>query len=720
MLRKLLSVLLSVCILLSVLTVSSLAVSAREADIAGIGVTDSTGNWKYVPLDDGTVQIKTWGAGFKTADVVIPSVLDGKKVTSVSGDWDINSYVESVTLPDSITTLDNRSFYCFENLKSVTFSKNLKSIDWGAFGECSNLEELKLPEGLESIGESAFEKCYKLYSLTIPDSVTSVGEYAFKESGLQSVKLGKGLKEISGDMFWGSSLESIDLSTIEKINGYAFGSCGNLEEVFIPKTVTEIGKCPFHHCSNLRSIVVESGNPVYDSRGNCNAIVKTAENKVIQACPGTNGFPEGAEIIGDSAYADLEGLTSVVIPDTVTKLEEYAFARCYNLTSVKISDSVLYIGKNAFYDDQALKTVDLGNSVQVIDSDAFEICSSLESIVIPDSVTFMGTGVFSYTPGLKKVVIGNGLPGIPAETFDQSNTDGTSKLEEVIIGESVAAIGQDAFEDCVSLKSIVIPENVEKLYEDAFNGCDNLTEVTLLNPDIEIDRRAFNRTMYQNRSLIKTVTLKGYNGSTAEEFPKICNSVDIYPTNYNYSKFVSIGDAPEKPAYYYIIGDMTDWEVDEDYKMTLNEETGEYEYIMELNGDSEFKVVCVKGKEKTWFPDGLDNNYGQNGEIKKTGKYTIRFRPDFDGGDNWFYGCILVVPEALPAKLGDANGDGEVDSVDATIVQRAATKIQVPYSEEQLMCADVDGDGSLTIVDASFIQRYDSKIAVPYPVGEAK
>jgi hypothetical protein len=81
---------------------------------------------------------------------------------------------------------------------------------------------------------------------------------------------------------------------------------------------------------------------------------------------------------------------------------------------------------------------------------------------------------------------------------------------------------------------------------------------------------------------------------------------------------------------------------------------------------------------------------------------------------------IMLSIDPSTAIVGDANGDGEVDSVDATIVQRAATKIQVPYSEEQLMCADIDGDGSLTIVDATFIQRYDSKIAVPYPVGEAK
>ena len=68
--------------------------------------------------------------------------------------------------------------------------------------------------------------------------------------------------------------------------------------------------------------------------------------------------------------------------------------------------------------------------------------------------------------------------------------------------------------------------------------------------------------------------------------------------------------------------------------------------------------------------------------------------------------------------LGDADGNGEVDMTDATVIQRVATMIAVPYDEEQLMCADIDDDGDLTIVDATFIQRYSTRIAVPYPIGE--
>lgn len=71
-----------------------------------------------------------------------------------------------------------------------------------------------------------------------------------------------------------------------------------------------------------------------------------------------------------------------------------------------------------------------------------------------------------------------------------------------------------------------------------------------------------------------------------------------------------------------------------------------------------------------------------------------------------------------PALLGDADGSGEVDTIDATIIQRYATKVAVPYDEDQLMNADIDGDGDLTIVDATFIQRFATKVKTPYPIGE--
>lgn len=110
----------------------------------------------------------------------------------------------------------------------------------------------------------------------------------------------------------------------------------------------------------------------------------------------------------------------------------------------------------------------------------------------------------------------------------------------------------------------------------------------------------------------------------------------------------------EKPAPaaadYYVVGNMTEWGVKADYQMTKNEqaETEEYMFTMDLTTQSQFKVVKSDGVSQTWYPDGMGNNYGENGEITKDGNYTIYFRPKADGGDDWFYGVIYVAAAETP------------------------------------------------------------------------
>lgn len=94
----------------------------------------------------------------------------------------------------------------------------------------------------------------------------------------------------------------------------------------------------------------------------------------------------------------------------------------------------------------------------------------------------------------------------------------------------------------------------------------------------------------------------------------------------------------------YVVGNMTDWVVNENYKMVPNEEAEgeEFMFTMDLTTESQFKVVIVEGKSQIWYPDGMGNNYGENGEITADGEYTIYFRPNGDGGDDWFYHVIYV------------------------------------------------------------------------------
>ena len=114
------------------------------------------------------------------------------------------------------------------------------------------------------------------------------------------------------------------------------------------------------------------------------------------------------------------------------------------------------------------------------------------------------------------------------------------------------------------------------------------------------------------------------------------------------------------PAGYYIAGTMTDWGVNSAYKLTRNESAETEEYIfegLELTTESQFKVFHHPGGDADWYPDGMGNRYGENGEITEDGTYTVYFRPNVDGGEDWFYGCLLVSKEPATYTVTWKNGD---------------------------------------------------------------
>ena len=141
-----------------------------------------------------------------------------------------------------------------------------------------------------------------------------------------------------------------------KIGDNALEHCTSLTNINIPESVTKIGKCAFSGCNALTSIIVAEGNKVYDSRGNCNAIIETKANRLIQGCTSTV-IPESVTEIGDNAFEECEALTSINIPETVTEIREWAFARCKALTSINISESVTEIGGWAFDGCENLKEI---------------------------------------------------------------------------------------------------------------------------------------------------------------------------------------------------------------------------------------------------------------------------------------------------------------------------------------------------------------------------
>ena len=184
---------------------------------------------------------------------------------------------------------------------------------------------------------------------------------------------------------------------------------------------------------------------------------------------GTYSIRKGTKIICDwafgwSKFIGCRSLTSLVIPDSVTNIGDYAFWNCRSLTNIVIPNSVTSIGDNAFEYCFSLSNLIIPDGVTSIGDGAFVGCTSLSSVVIPDSVSCIGNNAFWGCESLTDIVIPNSVTSIWESAFY-----GCSSLTEVVIPDSVTSIGDKAFHTCSSLTNIDIPDSVTSIGDGAFD-----------------------------------------------------------------------------------------------------------------------------------------------------------------------------------------------------------------------------------------------------------
>ena len=253
--------------------------------------------------------------------------------------WDTNndgelSYTEAAVVQSLGTVFKNNQV--ITSFNELQYFTSLTVINDRAFAGCANLQEITLPASIITIEEYAFGYgvdalgypigCTSLHNIVLPEGLATIGSYAFSRSGL----------------------ESLDLpNSVTTIGQAAFDCCTSLTSIYLPASVTTFtGSNPFDGC-DLSCIKVDSDNPVFDSRSDCNAIIQTTTNKLVTGCKNTF-IPEGVTSIGASAFENATDLTTINLPSSLESIGVCAFMNCSGLTAIYANYAPPTIQSNSF------------------------------------------------------------------------------------------------------------------------------------------------------------------------------------------------------------------------------------------------------------------------------------------------------------------------------------------------------------------------------------
>ena len=350
---------------------------------------------------------------------------------------------------------------------------------------------LTIPKEVTKIGESALAGCSRLMSVTMPDSVTEISDRAFYRcSGLAHVTIGSKVTFIGEKAFRDCiSLQSVTIpNSVTTIRSEAFAACTGLASVEIGAGVTSISAAAFEGCVGLVAITVAQENEQYCSDKN---IVYTKDKKTLVFVPKNiagafSSIPESVTKIGDYAFEGCTGLTAITIPASVTAIKSSAFSGCTGLSAITLPDSVESLDWGTFAGCTNLTSLTIGSGLTSLGYDAFRGCLKLKTIEVADANTdYRSIDNIIYKKDKTEIkFVPKGLAGaiiLPTELTEISSSafDSCAGLTEVTIDTAAAKIGFNAFQSCTGLTTVVIGASVTEIAGQAFWGCTSLATVTI-------------------------------------------------------------------------------------------------------------------------------------------------------------------------------------------------------------------------------------------------
>jgi hypothetical protein len=349
--------------------------------------------------------------------VVIPGTIAGLPVTVIGAQAFQDRLISNVTIPDSVTTLENFAF-ALCGLTNVVFGTNITTIGEGAFSGCGNLRKIAIPKGISSLGPSTFANCGSLAQITVPDNIVSISASAFANcAAVSNISLGKGVLALGELLFPGcTGLKAINVDPLNPVFSNSDGVLFNKSQselLFYPPakadstytisdTVTNIAPDVFRD-PPLSSLSVSDQNPSYAA---LDGVLFNKDQTELIRFPRKNPqynyvVPDSVTTIGDGAFCNASGLYSISAPE-VRVVGDRAFDSCPVLWQASFRDLVEIKGQ-AFVDCRILIMVDLGDKLTIIGTNAFYGCDALESITVPRSVQRIDSKAFADCPALERV-----------------------------------------------------------------------------------------------------------------------------------------------------------------------------------------------------------------------------------------------------------------------------------------------------------------------------
>lgn len=630
--RKVISVLLTVCMILTVCSAGFAWASAADQRIPGTLLY-----WAY---DNPKKTLTFTGAG------AIPDYKNSNSygITGPQYEWKGNPYAK-VVFGEGVTGIGNYAFSSSASLESITIPDAISVLGEGVFYSCGNLKTATVGSGIKNIPKSLFIKCDSLETVTLGNATESIGETAFKDCGaLKTVVMPDTLKEIKDEAFRSVGLEKIEFpANLEKIDIKAFSYCDNLSEVVINDNLKTIGDNAFMGCGELKNVMIP---PTVETIGNhafgyisstkkyADFTITGYDDSVAKTYAEENGFTfnslgkyycgevsEGIEwsFNSETKTLSITGEGSMVTEYTAENLPVYIQRFGDKIEKIVISDDISFISDYAFYN--------LGESCEVaplpkgISIGNYSFCNTGMAIQFKGFISDVGeNGIGFYNDGVLSeefTVIGekftnvqhfaeeNGYNFIFAvPTVTEGNCGETATWKYSAEDKRLEILGSGAMADYsleflpvyskLDVESVVISDEITEIGDCAFAGLEKVNSIEI-GPNVKkIGQYALGYTIicvedYQAIEFapLDNFTVRGYDNTQAR----------VYAENNNFD-FDSMG------TYTYLNGTLGDtkWSYDKDSKTLTVSGTGS-------TGDCEIESLPVFSSydiEKIVISEGIE------------------------------------------------------------------------------------------------------------------